>query len=283
MTRRPPITRDKVFSILLDRHPRRICFHTTHAREPKRSKSPHSFGTFNVPFLETIGKVFQCQLGLELFPNKNRRGYWRSIKTEDEFTRIGAWVKEQGTRVFLRDCLEMSLALGINIETGPDGRPSGHTRLGALEARAKKTRDDEAIGELLGEFVRTIRELPYYRDARFIAAVPPRPGKVYDLPAELASRIAVELKLSDLTPEFNFGQPKLTVKDRLRDDKWDAWEKSCLTFVGRLSGCPSIILIDDKYQSGISIQFVASILRAAGAGEIYGLCAVKTWNDTDNL
>jgi len=45
---------------------------------------------------------------------------------------------------------------------------------------------------------------------------------------------------------------------------------------------PAVIVIDDKYQSGISIQFVASVLRAAGAGEIFGFCAVKTLRDTDN-
>lgn len=49
-----------------------------------------------------------------------------------------------------------------------------------------------------------------------------------------------------------------------------------------LDGRHSVILIDDKYQSGTTINFVASILRGAGAGAIYGLCIVKTARDTDN-
>lgn len=43
-----------------------------------------------------------------------------------------------------------------------------------------------------------------------------------------------------------------------------------------------VILFDDKYQSGMTLQFVASKLLEAGATDVYGLCAVKTWRDTDN-
>ncbi|GGG50683.1 hypothetical protein GCM10010964_42410 [Caldovatus sediminis] len=277
----PPITQQRVVALLADNHPRRICFRTTHAHEPKRSQPPYA-GTLNVPFCETIGRIFESDLGLRLFQNPNRPGYWRSIQTEEEYARIETWVKQQGTRVFLRDCLDMSLALGINLEKGPDGQPAGHTPLGALEARAKAGPDEEAISQLQAAFIATIRAVPGYREARLIAAVPPRPGKAHDLPSLLAGRIAAALGIEDLTPRFRFAAPKGTVKAARLEEKWAAWEQSGLGFDPPLSERLAVILIDDKYQSGISIQFVASVLRAAGAGEIYGLCAVKTWRDTDN-
>ena len=277
----PAITRENVEKILADGQPRRICFRTTHAHEPKRSQPPY-VGTINVPFVETIGPVFKSDLGLELFPNQNRRGWWRSIKTQEEFDRIAAWVKAQGSRVFLRDCLDMSLALGINLEAGPDGQPAGYSRLGELEARAKAEPDKDAIGQLQAAFIETIRAVPHYREAKHIAAVPPRPDKGHDLPSLLAARLADALGIENLTGRFRFTADKGTVKTARLEEKWAAWERSGLAFQPALADRPAVILIDDKYQSGITMQFVASVLRAAGAGKILGLCAVKTWRDTDN-
>jgi predicted amidophosphoribosyltransferase len=176
----------------------------------------------------------------------------------------------------------MSLALGINLEEGPDGEPAGHTPLGELEARAKAAPDEEALSQLMAAFLEAIQTVPGYRDAKFVAAVPPRLGKEYDLPSVLAARIAAALSLDDLTPRFQSAAPKGTVKTARLEEKWAAWEQSGLTFEPSLPKRPAVILIDDKYQSGMSIQFVASVLRSAGAGDIYGLCAVKTWRDTDN-
>jgi hypothetical protein len=277
----PPITRARFEACRTDGRARRICFQTTHAGEPKRSKPPY-VGTFNVPFFDTVGRAFESDCGVRLFENKNPTGgYWRSIQDAAEFERIEAWVKRQGSRVFLRDCLEMSLALGMNIAQSEEGL-EGHTRLGALEARAKAAPDEEAIAELVAAFTDTIRDLPGYRKAKLIAAVPPRPGKQYDLPSVLAARVAVAQSLIDVTARFHFAQPKGTVKEARVEEKWAAWEQSGLTFSPALSDRPGVIVIDDKYQSGISIQFVASVLRAAGAGEICGICAVKTLRDTDN-
>jgi len=52
--------------------------------------------------------------------------------------------------------------------------------------------------------------------------------------------------------------------------------KASAAFKGR-----KVILLDDKYQSGTTAQFVASQLYDAGASEVQGLFCVKTWRDTD--
>lgn len=278
----PPITRDRFDACRTDGRPRRICFSTTHAGEPKRGTSREFAGTLNVPFKDTVGRLLHQDLGIELYPNKNVPGaYWCYFREEDEFRKATDWVRRQGGRVFIRDCLNLSLALGLNIVQGENGL-EGHTHLGSLEARAKVSFDEPAIAELTAAFAATIRVLPGYREAKLIAAVPPRQGKPYDLPSVLAARIATALSLSDVTSQFRSARPRSTVKTARVEDKWPAWEQSGLTFTPPLQGRPSVILIDDKYQSGISIQFVASVLRAAGAGEIFGLCAVKTLSDTDN-
>ncbi len=285
ITRSPDrrITRERFGAISTDGRARRICFATVHVNQPKRGTKPGFAGTFNVPFRETIGNIFETECGLTLYPNPNEfGGFWRSIRTEEECQHVEAWARQQGTRLFLRDCLDLSTALGMNIRQSDEGW-EGYTDLGHLESRAKQTLDENAVRNLTALFVDTIRALPFYRDARMIAAVPAHPSKTYDLPRELASCIARDLALADVTNRFSFAGAKAAVKNSPLAEKWEAWERSGLSFAPHFDGEPAVILVDDKYQSGTSIQFVASVMRTAGAGAIYGLSAVKTLGDVDNV
>jgi hypothetical protein len=279
--RYPPITREAFEASRGADGPHRICFASTHAKQPCRLNYLHYVGALQLPFLQSAGVLAEAVFNCSFRPSQQFPGFWLPIATEPEFARVQAWTKAQGTRVFLKDCLDLSLALDVNLKDGGSG-PEGYTATGALEHAAKSRRDQQALSRLSDAFCETIRDLPRYRDARLIAAVPPRPGKDFDLPQSLAARVARKLSLEDLTSRFAFAGVKGTVKETSLAEKWRAWESACLTFAPPLSDEPSIILIDDKYQSGATLHFVASVLRAAGAGPIYGLCAVKTWRDTDN-
>jgi hypothetical protein len=276
----PPITKVDV-EYRRGFEPRRIAFAYTHSDQPKRTdrEGVSYVGSFSVPFLESVGTIFTVDTGLRLFPSKVSGGFWHSIRSEQDFEKIEKWVKSQGTRIFLRDCLDISIALDQNLTDNVSGQ---YTVLGKLESAAKNEPDEDTLSALMGHYCTAITNLPGYRDAKYIAAVPPRPDKLYDLPFTLAQRIANRLGLENLTLNFNFQNTKGTVKALSVSEKWGAWEQSGLTLARKLDGNPSVILIDDKYQSGITIQFVASRLRAAGAGQIFGLCAVKTLRDTDN-
>lgn len=196
---------------------------------------------------------------------------------------VEEWEHQQGTRVFLRDCLSCSIALDYNYTDNTSGT---HTAIGQLEYDAKNDNDESAISALAELFCNTINSLPFYKSSPLIAAVPARPGKTTpDLPTELARRIALERKLTDLTPHFQYGGQKGQVKEMLQAQRWPAWEAAALTLTPEgaqsIEGQP-VILIDDKYQSGVSVNFVAMILQQFGASEVYGLYAVKTLRDTDN-
>lgn len=101
----------------------------------------------------------------------------------------------------------------------------------------------------------------------------------------LASRLATKLGLTDLTSHFIYGGPKDQLKEMPLAERWVAWEgaKLSLSVAGAaiLKGHP-VILIDDKYQSGVSANFVAMLLQQNGASDVYGLYAVKTMRDSDN-
>ncbi|WP_337997668.1 hypothetical protein [Oleispirillum naphthae] len=253
----------------------RICFAHQHAKEPKRADPPN-IGFFNVPFLNSVGFILGEETDLELF--KGKYGYFRSIQSESEFRTIDTWCRGQGTRIFLRDCLDLSIALDQNLVDNESGT---YTHLGALEARAKNAPDEAALSELTDIIADQIRSLPGYRNAPFIAAVPPKPGKTYDLPSVLAARVTASLGKEDLTPRFSFKEKKGTVKQLPVDQKWEAWESTGLELSPPIKG-GAVILVDDKYQSGTTLQFVASKLINAGADKVFGLCIVKTLRDTDN-
>ena len=94
--------------------------------------------------------------------------------------------------------------------------------------------------------------------------------------------MSARLGKGHITGHFHFGAEKKSVKSATLDDKWTAWEEAQLTFDGVDITDKKIILIDDKYQSGTTIQYIAMKLQKAGAYQVYGLSMAKTMRDTDN-
>jgi len=278
----PPITREAFERCRHDGPAHRICFARAHGNQPKHTDRYGGVGVLGLPFAHGIADLLKVGCRLQQPPRFNENGspWWR-IGTEEEFRTIHAWARAQGTRVFLRDCLDQSVALDVNLLGGEHG-PDGHTVTGDLERRAKLNGDPDAIAQLVGAMCATVRDLPYFKAARHVAGVPAPPGKPRHLPAILADGIARTLGIRNLTDLFAFDGPKDSIKALPVGQKWAAWERSGLQLTEQLKWRPAVLLVDDKYQSGTTLNFVASRLREAGAGSIYGLCAVKTWRDTDN-
>jgi hypothetical protein len=276
----PGISRD-LFMASRQLEPRRRCFgqHTG----VQKNKKPGSPPSFSVKFFESIGPVYESMTGNKLQYSAPCCNYWHFLRTEPEIQAVEEWERQQGTRIFLRDCLDCSIALGVNRES-PEAQE--RTALGQLEYNAKINADDTAVDALVGHFADAISSLPFYGQAKNIVGVPARPGKVTrDLPTELAARLATRLGLNDLTGAFHYGGTREQLKALPLAERWAAWEgaKLSLTDEGKraLTGNP-VILIDDKYQSGVSANFVAMILQQHGATAVYGLYAVKTLRDDDN-
>ena len=263
----------------------RIHFPTTHADALRRELLPH-VGRFKLPFRESAAALFTAATGIELFADRNEpEGVWRSVQSEEEYRRIAEWVRSQGGRVFLRppEPLRCCFALDFNLR----GPGEEYTETGGLENRAKHGRDASAIRQLTERVAAAVRATPFYREARFLAAVPGRLGKSFDLPTRLARGVAAELRIPDCTGNFRQSAQRGRVKDLPGPgEKRAELEKAGLKMIapGILPSAEEfVILLDDKYQSGETMRHTAAQMRAGGvACGILGLAVVKTLtNESD--
>ena len=196
----------------------------------------------------------------------DRRLIERALKWHDRHKRF----------IFLRDLLDCSVALDLNFQER--GR---YTELGLAEFNAKDARHAPSIELLAKACVRAISEISFYKESDVICAVPPSPEKEWDLPREIARLVSERIKRPDISAVVKFRRIKRSIKATSLAEKWDTLSSAGLQVDESLNGL-KIILLDDKYQSGTTAQFVASGLYEAGAKAVNGLFCIKTWRDTDN-
>jgi predicted amidophosphoribosyltransferase len=173
--------------------------------------------------------------------------------------------------------LDCSVALDYNLKEA-----GVYTTLGLAEHNAKATRDKAAIKQLVDACRSVVGDLSFYKSCDLLCAVPPSPNKGWDLPTEIVGQLAKQRGTKNISSGVAFTAKKKNVKALSLADKWSALENGKLRVSANVKD-KKIVLVDDKYQSGTTAQFVASKLYAAGAEKVYGLFCIKTWRDTDNM
>lgn len=222
----------------------------------------------------SIDRLFQMET--KISTRDGPYGPFRFLTDEAEIKRALEWQEKHSHLIFLRDMLDSSVALDFNLaEAGI------YTELGLAEHNAKASHEEAAIKFLSKQCAKAIADLAFYQSCEAICAVPPSPGKQWDLPTEIAKRVAAKCGKADISAQVAFTREKKSVKSVSLADKWAALEAGNLVVKSSMKG-KRVILIDDKYQSGTTAQFVAAKLLDAGAAEVHGLFCIKTWRDTDN-
>ncbi|PBB67595.1 hypothetical protein CK228_17515 [Mesorhizobium sp. WSM4312] len=178
--------------------------------------------------------------------------------------------------VFLRDNLDASMALSMHYHE------NSRTPLGDLEYAAKYHQDQGAIGKLIDLAAQFISATPLYKDAKAIAPVPPRPDKQFDLPTIVATGVSQKLGLQ-LVSVGEWTKPKGQLKEKTVGEKWDALEAAQFQTNPEIKGKGAIILMDDLYQSGCTMNFVGNRVQHHAEVDVYGLSVVKSAGDQDNL
>jgi len=241
------------------------------------------------PFVETFRNLCEdsCPAkhnGIRIGTGGRPYAYLRCA--EDELDRIREWLATIGEYVALRDCLALSFALDYERENGDPSKPQ--TDIGALRARAKPygrgstAANHAAANELAAACVDFLRSMPCYTAAEMIVPMPASsPSKPFNLPAVIAARVAEETGL-------RYTEAARTVRDREQlkniplDRKLQVLDGTIEIDVSSVRG-KTVLLLDDLYQSGVSMNYVAMLLLDAGAAAVLGLAVEKTCRNDDNL
>jgi predicted amidophosphoribosyltransferase len=182
---------------------------------------------------------------------------------------------------FLENYFENELAeayaLDFNFEQGK--QPLEYTKAGKAEHLAKEEQNPKAIEGLAKVLAKVIELHPAMYRTDFIVAVPPRPSKSFHLPVELVMQIGALLNRKtglNLTKIEHQKLKNLSVEDKVKT------LMNAFTLHEPVED-KSIVLVDDLYQSGVTLWSLARFLRQNGARAVYGLACVKSWSDSDNV
>lgn len=269
------ITIDSIRGFMADEATKRINFASSHANALKKAEQGEG-GKITLPFSDTIQPIIENKLGSDkrLFPSQYG-GIWRGIHTEEEYAEFEGFKNKYRDIVFLRDNIDLSISLSMNYE-GDD-----RTEIGELEYQAKFCSNEDAEDELIEKCKEWIQELPYYKHADHICAMPNSNPKEESLPKRIVNYL-VDFNFTDISEKVFWRSKSRKVKEAENiEEKLEILEESNLIISEDLEiKGKTIVLFDDLYMSGLSMQYVAMKLKEAGANRVFGLSIVKSRSNT---
>lgn len=199
---------------------------------------------------------------------------------------VKSWLGDMDHFVVCRDLLAVSVALDYDRDGGDPDKPQ---TLAAQQRKAAKPYDRAPTSEhyaaanhIAAMMVDAMVKMRVYAAADLVMPTPPSsPAKPYDLPMVLAQQIASRTGVQDGTQLIRTTRAREQAKNLSVDDKLDALDGTFDVDAAAVNG-RTILLIDDLYQSGATMNFVAMKLHQAGASAILGLAAEKTCRNDDN-
>jgi hypothetical protein len=246
-----------------------------------------------LPFPNTYRNAFQTMVDVQALPHVSANGklclFLRGIDTTaNPPQEIYDWVAKIGEYVVMKDMLALSFALDYERRAG---NPSGpQTEVGGLRAQAKPygsqtpTRQTtDAAEELVARCMAFLAGMSCYESADCVVAMPPSdPSKQYNLPRYLAERIASEWGRENLTQNIRTTKVRNSIKGIPIAQKLDSL-LGTIDVDAEVFHNKTVLLIDDLYQSGISMNYCALMLLRAGARKVFGLACEKTCRNDDNV
>lgn len=200
---------------------------------------------------------------------------------------VAEWVEIIGRPVAMKDFLAISFAIDYDRHGG--NPQEARTEIGALRAQAKPygasvatAQTEQAAEKLVQHCVKFLNNMGCYASANCIVAVPAsEPAKAYNLPRYLARRISQEWGREDLSGHVT-GKARNSIKGVSVANKLDML-LGTIAVAGGVFRNRNVLLLDDLYQSGVSMNYCGHLLLQAGARKIFGLTCEKTCRNDDNV
>jgi len=197
------------------------------------------------------------------------------------------WVEKVGDPVAIKDFLAISFALDYDREGGNPLKPQ--TKIGVLRGQAKPyggaaatLQTKAAADQLVDHCVNFLNTMTCYKSTDGIVAMPPSdPSKAFNLPRYLAKNIAKKWGREDLSGHVT-GQQRNPIKGISLNQKLDTL-LGMIAVEDRVFADRKVLLLDDLYQSGVSMNYGGLLLLQEGATKIFGLACEKTCRNDDNV
>lgn len=223
----------------------------------------------NVPFVEPINSILSPLLGgnPSIHSRKSGKGAAHCFKTQKELDYFTNEIEPYKELVFLRDCLDLSIALSM-YDIPNDG---GRTELGEAECQVKYyNQRGEYLQKLVDKTQYWLEKLPYFKLADYVCCVPTEHPVMSQVLAQLHG-----FDFEDISKNIYWENKKDEIKNKDVNEKLALLNQFDLHIDRDVRG-KTVLLLDDMYQSGLTLQFIAMKMKQAGAGRVFGMTLVKS-------
>ncbi len=245
-----------------------------------------------LPFRETFALAFErmcpATRTIGLRDGKGGRCYTflsGTVGASEPPAEVVHWGKQIGTFVGIRDTLPLSFALDYDCV---DGDPAaGHTELGETRSRAKPYGGDAtpenhaAALEFVDPVVEALSKLTCMHCDALIAMPPSDPDRSFNLPSIVTAKVAERAGIEDLSSAARTTTKRPSLKSVGLDEKLATIEGTIEIDASAVQG-RKVVILDDLYQSGVTMNYLGAQLLAEGVEEVSGLAFVKTCRNDDN-
>lgn len=185
--------------------------------------------------------------------------------------------------VTISDDADESHALDFHRIPHPEIEPGipnwHHTPTGELVESAKSydlASGHQSVGmKLANKYLEWIQSHPRYKKARMVVSPPPsNPSKTFDLPSLVSKQLAQQLGLKIVSCTVN---GEVVPQKSLRGDR-EAKLRNLQDkyYIADDLTDQVVLLIDDIYETGTTVNELVRACRVAGASRVLGLTATKT-------
>lgn len=225
---------------------------------------------WEIPYNKSLYKLLE-------YNNKNIFIDNENIKLETDLDSYTTFFNNYKNIVFIEDDLDLSISISQEFASDKERKI-----IGEMWYNTKYKAVYSNIDFLSDVLICTIRNLPIYNNSEnIICAVPISTDNTSE-----NNFIDVILKNTSKELKFKISELKwLNKKEKVKyleyEQKVNALKNSSLLIQGDLID-KNCILFDDLYQSGATINYVASKLKEQGAKNVYGITLIKNPNNFDN-
>ena len=218
-------------------------------------------------------------------PNNTSGGNIGGYLLEDSYLpEVKRRLEKVGAIIRIRDCLAMSFALDYTHEDGPKSPYTDLYQTLVATDPGQGTSVDERMRHahrMVNQLEAFVRRMNCYEAAQIVTAVPSKnPAADFHLPVWLADQLSERLNMERGADKVKTLRLRLSMRNTGAPDRLEHL-KGTIEVDSAAFNDKIVLIVDDVYQSGTSMNYLAYLLQQAGARAMFGLSCVKTLTNTD--